>query len=122
MTDEIKNSTNQKVDDIKEPEVDNFVDEIKEEKNDNPLGLEELPEEIKKKMEKRKAEKDQQKSKRNVKRKKKKAPRKITIGKAFIRATYNNTIVTLTDMQGNVIAWASAGIAGFRGPKKSEYY
>ena len=73
-------------------------------------------------MEKRKAEKDQQKSKRNVKRKKKKAPRKITIGKAFIRATYNNTIVTLTDMQGNVIAWASAGIAGFKGPKKSTPY
>ena len=38
MTDEIKNSTNQKVDDIKEPEVDNFVDEIKEEKNGEAKG------------------------------------------------------------------------------------
>jgi len=48
--------------------------------------------------------------------------RKVSIGKAFVKATYNNTIVTLTDMQGNVIAWASAGMAGFKGPKKSTPY
>lgn len=40
-------------------------------------------------------------------------------GKAFIQATYNNTVVTLADQQGNVITWGSAGRAGFTGPKQS---
>lgn len=43
-------------------------------------------------------------------------------GQAHIQATYNNTIVTLTDMEGNVLAWSSAGKVGFRGPKKSTPY
>ncbi|HMB19538.1 MAG TPA: 30S ribosomal protein S11, partial [Spirochaetota bacterium] len=43
----------------------------------------------------------------------------IPVGKAFIQATYNNTIITLTDMQGDVISWASAGGEGFRGSRKS---
>ncbi len=38
---------------------------------------------------------------------------------AYIQATYNNTIITLADMQGNVISWASAGGEGFRGSRKS---
>lgn len=46
----------------------------------------------------------------------------VTQGQAHILATYNNTIVTLTDQQGNVLAWASAGHVGFRGPKKSTPY
>ena len=41
---------------------------------------------------------------------------------AFIKATYNNTIVTLTDLSGNVLAWSSAGKVGFRGPKKATPY
>lgn len=50
----------------------------------------------------------------------KKKEKKITpVGKAFVQATYNNTIITLTDMQGNVIAWASAGGEGFKGSRKS---
>ncbi len=40
-------------------------------------------------------------------------------GKAYINASFNNTIVTLTDEQGNVINWASAGVAGFKGSRKS---
>ncbi len=43
-------------------------------------------------------------------------------GQAFIQATYNNTIVSITDQQGNVIVWGSAGKAGFRGPKQSTPY
>ncbi len=43
----------------------------------------------------------------------------IPRGKAFIRATFNNTIVTLTDPNGNVIAWSSAGANGFKGSRKS---
>lgn len=51
---------------------------------------------------------------------KKKGP--ISHGKAFIQATYNNTIVTLTDLNGNVLGWSSAGSSGFTGPKKSTPY
>lgn len=53
---------------------------------------------------------------------KKKQRRTITNGIAHIQATYNNTIVTLTDLAGNVLAWSSAGHVGFRGPKKSTPY
>ncbi len=49
----------------------------------------------------------------------KKEKKNIPIGKAFIKATYNNTIITLTDMQGNVISWATAGGEGFKGSRKS---
>ena len=41
------------------------------------------------------------------------------LGVAHIRATFNNTIVTLTDTKGNVISWASAGRSGYKGSKKS---
>jgi small subunit ribosomal protein S11 len=50
---------------------------------------------------------------------KKKEKKIVPIGKAFIQATYNNTIVTITDVQGNVISWASSGGEGFRGSRKS---
>ena len=40
-------------------------------------------------------------------------------GKAFINATFNNTLVSLTDPEGNVIAWSSGGAAGFKGARKS---
>ena len=39
-------------------------------------------------------------------------------GKVFIQSTFNNTIVSLTDLQGNVLAWGSSGTAGFRGSRK----
>ncbi|MDD4332756.1 MAG: 30S ribosomal protein S11 [Patescibacteria group bacterium] len=70
-------------------------------------------------MESRKNDKSEKKS---YKKKKKKVVRKANIGMAFVNATYNNTIVTLTDVQGNVLSWASAGIAGFKGAKKSTPY
>jgi len=43
----------------------------------------------------------------------------IEVGAVHIQSTFNNTIVTITDVQGNVISWASAGGLGFRGSKKS---
>ncbi len=55
------------------------------------------------------------KQKKTKKREKKVVP----VGMAYIQATYNNTIITLADMQGNVISWASAGGEGFRGSRKS---
>jgi len=54
--------------------------------------------------------------------KRKKAVRQVSVGRAYVQATYNNTIVTLTDANGNVLAWSSAGKVGFRGPKKSTPY
>lgn len=46
----------------------------------------------------------------------------VPYGQAHIHATFNNTIVTMTDQQGNTIAWASAGLAGFKGSRKSTPY
>src|SRR6056297_87508 len=51
--------------------------------------------------------------------KKRKAVKNVAVGRAYIKATYNNTIVTLTDQAGNVIAFSNAGINGFKGPKKA---
>jgi small subunit ribosomal protein S11 len=45
--------------------------------------------------------------------------RNVPYGQAHIYATFNNTIVTMTDQQGNTVTWASAGIAGFKGSRKS---
>ena len=46
----------------------------------------------------------------------------IPAGRAYIQATFNNTIVTLTDPEGNVIAWGSSGTAGFKGSRKGTPY
>ncbi len=45
--------------------------------------------------------------------------KRITEGKIYISSSYNNTIITLTDSEGNVISWASAGSIGFKGTKKA---
>jgi small subunit ribosomal protein S11 len=45
--------------------------------------------------------------------------KRVQEGKVYVNATYNNTVVTVTDNQGNVLAWASAGSLGFAGPKKA---
>ena len=50
---------------------------------------------------------------------KKKERKNIQNGVAHIQSTFNNTIVTITDVSGNVISWASAGSAGFKGSRKS---
>lgn len=47
---------------------------------------------------------------------------KILRGRIYVQSTYNNTIVTVTDMNGNVIGWGSAGRTGFKGSKKSTPY
>jgi len=59
---------------------------------------------------------------KKVVKKKKKVIKQVSSGKAYIQATYNNTIVTLTDLNGNVLAWSSAGSCGFKGPKKATPY
>ena len=56
---------------------------------------------------------------KNTARSKKKIKRTVTNGKVFINCTFNNTIVTFTDTQGNTLAWKTAGGSGFRGSRKS---
>ena len=60
----------------------------------------------------------------NVKKvvKKRRERKNVEKGIAHIRSTFNNTIVTITDMQGNAIAWGTAGEMGFKGSKKSTPY
>ena len=43
----------------------------------------------------------------------------VPVGRAYIQSTFNNTLITLTDPSGNVIAWGSAGTVGFKGSRKS---
>ncbi len=57
--------------------------------------------------------------KRTTRKKERKA---IPSGKAYIQSTFNNTVVTLTDPQGNVISWGSSGAAGFKGSRKGTPY
>lgn len=54
--------------------------------------------------------------------KKSKSKRTVTEGRAYIQSSFNNTIVTITDINGNVIAWSSAGSNGFKGAKKATPY
>jgi small subunit ribosomal protein S11 len=57
-------------------------------------------------------------SRRGRRRERKNVPR----GKAFVKSTFNNTIITITDPNGNVIAWGSGGASGFTGSRKSTPY
>lgn len=76
--------------------------EIKEEK------------EVKKEKKEKKAAKPRSRKKKEMK--------QVPSGRVYIRSTYNNTMVTVTDSNGNVLGWSSAGLMGFKGPKKSTPY
>ena len=56
------------------------------------------------------------------KQRKRKVKKNIPVGACHIHATYNNTIVTITDPEGNVVSWAAPGACGFKGSKKSTPY
>jgi len=58
----------------------------------------------------------------SMKNKKKKIDRQVPRANAYIQATYNNTIITISDPNGNVLGWSSAGVVGFKGPKKATPY
>lgn len=60
--------------------------------------------------------------KKVAKSKKKKAIKQVSQGCAYIQATFNNTIITLTDLNGNTLSWSSSGHCGFKGPKKATPY
>src|SRR5512136_997913 len=57
--------------------------------------------------------------KKGARTRRRKVRKNIAVGNAYIKTSFNNTMVTLTDKEGNVIAWASAGSAGFKGSRKS---
>jgi small subunit ribosomal protein S11 len=63
--------------------------------------------------------KEQQQARMKVRRKERK---NITSGVAHVNASFNNTMITITDAQGNTIAWSSAGTMGFKGSRKSTPY
>ena len=54
-----------------------------------------------------------------AKSKKRKVRRNVTVGIAFVQATFNNTTVTIADTKGDTLCWASAGTCGFKGSRKS---
>lgn len=69
------------------------------------------------------AAKDPKAAKAKKSTKAKKAKRRIVdTGNAYVNASYNNTIITLTEKNGNVIAWSSAGASGFKGARKATPY
>lgn len=53
---------------------------------------------------------------------KRKVKKNVQTGLAYIQCSFNNTLVTITDVSGNVLSWSSAGLKGFRGSKKSTPY
>ena len=53
---------------------------------------------------------------------KKKIRRFVSEGRVYVKSTYNNTIITFTDQQGEILTWASAGASGFKGPRKATPY
>ena len=52
----------------------------------------------------------------------KKEKKNVVVGVAHVAATFNNTIITITDQQGNAVSWSSAGMMGFKGSRKSTPY
>ena len=64
----------------------------------------------------------QQTSSRAGKPAKRRVKRSLTEGKAFIHASYNNTIITITDPDGNTVTWSSSGSIGYKGSKKGTPY
>lgn len=62
------------------------------------------------------------KKKVTEKRLKKREKKGIAVGRAYIQSTFNNTIITITDLQGNTITWGSCGTVGFTGTKKGTAY
>lgn len=54
--------------------------------------------------------------------KKKKIIKEVVSGKVYVNATFNNTLVTITDLEGNALGWSSSGAVGFKGARKSTPY
>tara|TARA_B100000161_G_scaffold223999_1_gene169712 strand:+ start:96 stop:533 length:438 start_codon:yes stop_codon:yes gene_type:complete len=77
---------------------------------------------MKKEITENKDQKTENKSKKSSYSKKKKGKKNILNGIAYVQSTFNNTIVSIADTNGNVVSWASAGQKGFKGSRKSTPY
>ena len=77
---------------------------------------------MKKEVTENKEQKTETKSKKSSYSKKKKGKKNILTGIAYVQSTFNNTIVSIADTNGNVVSWASAGQKGFKGSRKSTPY
>ena len=77
---------------------------------------------MKKEVTENKEQKKEVKSKKSSYSKKKKGKKNILNGIAYVQSTFNNTIVSIADTNGNVVSWASAGQKGFKGSRKSTPY
>jgi len=77
---------------------------------------------VQEKTKKKEDSKDQIEKPIKPKKIKKKIKKNITTGIAYVKATFNNTIISIADDSGNVIAWSSAGSRGFKGSRKSTPY
>jgi small subunit ribosomal protein S11 len=62
------------------------------------------------------------KQKRKTTRTRRRERKNVVVGQAHIQSTFNNTIISITDVQGNVVSWGSAGAQGFKGSRKSTPY
>lgn len=69
-----------------------------------------------------KSEKSEKSKLKKTYSKKKKTKKNIISGIAYVMSTFNNTIITIADLSGNVVAWSSAGAKGFKGSRKSTPY
>lgn len=126
MSDEVKDEVKKEeaqTEVAQDPKATPVLKDEKEDKETEGFSFdstnEELPEEIKQKLEKNKVARAKKKL---IKKKKRKTAKVVRVGRAYIQATYNNTMITLTDPNGDVISWASAGLAGFKGAKKATPY
>lgn len=95
--------------------------ETKEKKADKVVKTPKVEKEVKADKE-TKVEKVEEKKAEVVVKKVKKAKRTVEKVKVYVVSTFNNTKITLTDMDGNVLAWSSCGTVGFKGTKKSTAY
>lgn len=133
MSEENKTNPEEEKSEMKSSEIlskgnkkEELKESVKDDDKDDGLAFsldtnadDELPDDIKQKLEKNKQARAKKKL---VKKRKKRTVRVVKVGRAYINATYNNTMVTITDNNGDVISWASAGIAGFKGAKKATPY
>ena len=133
MSEENKTNPEEEKSEMKSSEIlskgnkkEELKESVKDDDKDDGLAFsldtnadDELPDDIKQKLEKNKQARAKKKL---VKKRKKRTARVVKVGRAYINATYNNTMVTITDNNGDVISWASAGIAGFKGAKKATPY
>lgn len=100
-----------------------MAEEKKQDINKTENGeAENIADDLDVKNEEKKVEPEKANEDKIIKRKAKKIKKQVLKGKANVKCTYNNTIISITDLGGNVLGWASSGLLGFKGAKKATPY